>query len=135
MAAQPRITTSLLFPCLTAMMFGPMSSRKLKEEAKAEGIDIQVSKFNWAASGRASAVQRNDGLTKLIVDPQSKRILGVGMVGLGVGEMIAEGVLAIEMAAQASDLALSIHPHPTLSETIMEAAELIYGNATHAFKR
>jgi dihydrolipoamide dehydrogenase len=73
-------------------------------------------------------------MTKMIVDPQNERVLGVGIVGAGAGEMIAEGVLAIEMAALASDLAMTIHPHPTLSETVMESAEVFYGTSTHVFR-
>jgi len=73
-------------------------------------------------------------MTKLIVDPQSERVLGVGIVGVGAGELIAEGVVAIEMAAQAKDIALSIHPHPTLSETIMESAEVFFGTSTHVYR-
>jgi dihydrolipoamide dehydrogenase len=73
-------------------------------------------------------------MTKLILDPKSERILGVGMVGTGVGELIAEGVLAIEMAATATDLELTIHPHPTLSETVMEAAEVFFGTSTDVYR-
>jgi dihydrolipoamide dehydrogenase len=76
-------------------------------------------------------MDRSDGLTKLLIDPESERILGVGIAGKGAGELIAEGVLAVEMAALASDVARSIHPHPTCSETLMEAAEVFYGHATH----
>jgi dihydrolipoamide dehydrogenase len=75
-----------------------------------------------------------DGLTKLVVDPGTERILGVGLVGSGAGELIAEGVLAIEMGATASDVKLSIHPHPTLSETVMESAEVFFGQATHVYR-
>ena len=75
-----------------------------------------------------------DGLTKLILDPESERILGVGLVGPGAGELIAEGVLAIELGANATDLKLSIHPHPTLTETMMESAEVFFGQATHVYK-
>ncbi|NQZ70430.1 MAG: dihydrolipoyl dehydrogenase, partial [Lentisphaeria bacterium] len=103
-------------------------------EAKEQKLDVKIAKFPWAASGRATAVERNDGLTKIIVDAKTDLILGIGLVGCGVGEMIGEAVLAIEMATLASDLKLSIHPHPTLSETIMEAAELIYGSSTHIYK-
>jgi dihydrolipoamide dehydrogenase len=102
-------------------------------EAKQKGKNIAVAKFPWAASGRALSFDRPDGLTKLIVDPETERILGVGIVGAGAGELIAEGVLAVEMGATAKDLALSVHPHPTLSETLMEAAEVFYGHATHTF--
>src|SRR5207237_9330692 len=87
------------------------------------------------AAGRALTLDRPDGLTKLVVEPETERILGVGMVGHGAGELIAEGVLAVEMGATARDLAECIHPHPTLSETLMEAAEVFYGQATHTFSR
>ena len=106
-----------------------------ESEAKAKGLAVQVAKFPWAASGRALSFDRPDGMTKLVVDPDSERILGVGIVGVGAGELIAEGVLAIEMGATAKDLALVVHPHPTLSETLMEAAEAFYGHATHAIAR
>lgn len=104
-------------------------------EAKAKGIDVIVSKFPWGASGRALSFDRTDGLTKLIVDPETERVLGVGLVGAGAGELIGEGVLAIEMAATVQDIASAVHPHPTLSETIMEAAEAFFGHATHTFTR
>jgi dihydrolipoyl dehydrogenase len=102
-------------------------------EAKQKNIKIEVAKFPWAASGRALTFDRPDGLTKLIIDPESERILGVGIVGAGAGELIAEGVLAVETGITAKDLALSVHPHPTLSETLMEAAEVFYGHPTHTF--
>jgi dihydrolipoamide dehydrogenase len=104
-------------------------------EAKARGTAIQISKFPWAASGRALTFDRPEGVTKLIIDPSTERILGVGIVGHGAGELIAEAVLAIEVGATAKDLALTIHPHPTLSETLMEAAEAFYGHATHIMAR
>ncbi|MBI5775341.1 MAG: dihydrolipoyl dehydrogenase [Verrucomicrobia bacterium] len=104
-------------------------------EAKAKGIEVQVAKFPWGASGRALTFDRTDGLTKLIIDPATERVLGVGIVGHGAGELIAEGVLAVEMGATVKDLSLCVHPHPTLSETVMEAAEIFYGHATHAFVR
>lgn len=103
-------------------------------QAKEEGREVAVAKFPWAASGRATTLERNDGLTKLVIDPKSERVLGVGIAGVGAGDMIAEGVLAMEMAALASDLRLSIHPHPTLSETVMEAAEVFYGQSTHVYR-
>ena len=106
-----------------------------EEEAKAKGIKVEVAKFPWAASGRAMTFERTDGLTKLLIEPESERIVGVGIVGHGAGELIAEGVLAVEMGATAHDLAACIHPHPTLSETFMEAAEVFYGYATHAYSR
>jgi dihydrolipoamide dehydrogenase len=104
-------------------------------EAKQKGLNVAVAKFPWAASGRALSFDRTDGLTKLIIDPETERILGVGIVGAGAGELIAEGVLAVEMGATARDLALAVHPHPTLSETLMEAAEVFYGHATHTFAK
>lgn len=95
---------------------------------------IAVARFPWAASGRATTLDRSDGVTKLILDPETTRVLGVGIAGAGAGELIAEGVLAVEMAALASDVALSIHPHPTLSETLMEAAEVFFGQSTHVYR-
>ena len=105
-----------------------------ESEAKAEGRDVTVVRFPWAASGRAQSIARTEGITKLIIDPKTERVLGVGITGPGAGEMIAEGVIAVETAAVARDLADSIHAHPTLSETIMEAAESFYGQATHSFR-
>lgn len=102
-------------------------------EARQNGIETKVAKFLWGASGRALTLDRPDGLTKLIIEPDSERILGVGIVGVSAGELIGEGVLAVEMGATARDLAESVHPHPTLSETLMEAAEAFYGTATHTF--
>ncbi len=104
-------------------------------ECKREKRNVRVSKFPWSASSRASTLGRSDGLTKLIADAETERVLGVGICGPGAGELIAEGVLAIEMAALASDLQLVIHPHPTLTETIMESAELHSGSSTHIFRR
>jgi len=103
-------------------------------QAEKENREIKVAKFPWAASGRAITLDRPEGLTKLIIDPQTERVVGVGIVGVGAGEMIAEGVLAIEMAALAKDIALTIHPHPTLSETIMESAEVFFGTSTHIYR-
>jgi dihydrolipoamide dehydrogenase len=104
-------------------------------EAKQKGIEVKVAKFLWGASGRALTLDRPDGLTKLIIEPETERILGVGIVGSGAGELIGEGVLAVEMGATARDIADSVHPHPTLSETLMEAAEVFYGTATHTLSR
>jgi dihydrolipoamide dehydrogenase len=104
-------------------------------EARAKGREIQIAKFPWGASGRALTFDRTDGLTKLVVDPETERILGVGIVGHGAGELIAEGVVAVEMGATVRDLAECVHPHPTLSETVMEAAEVFFGHATHTFTR
>lgn len=106
-----------------------------ESEAKDKGIEVNVSKFSWGASGRALTLDRPDGLTKLLVEPETERILGVGIVGVGAGELISEGVLAVEMGATARDIADSVHPHPTLSETLMEAAEGFYGTATHTISR
>jgi dihydrolipoamide dehydrogenase len=106
-----------------------------ESEAKDRGIEVNVSKFPWGASGRALTLDRPDGLTKLLVEPETERILGVGIVGVGAGELISEGVLAVEMGATARDIADSVHPHPTLSETLMEAAEAFYGTATHTISR
>ncbi len=103
-------------------------------QAQKENREIRVAKFPWAASGRAVTLDRPEGMTKLLFDPQSERVLGVAIVGAGAGEMIAEGVLAIEMAALASDVALTIHPHPTLSETVMESAEVFFGTSTHIYR-
>ena len=103
-------------------------------QAAKEGRHVTVAKFPWAASGRAITLDRTDGLTKLILDPESERLLGVGLVGPGAGELIAEGVLAIEMGATATDLKLTIHPHPTLTETMMESAEVFFGQATHVYR-
>jgi dihydrolipoamide dehydrogenase len=103
-------------------------------EAERQGLKVQVARFPWGASGRAIAIDRVDGMTKLLIDPATERVLGVGIVGSGAGELIAEGVLAIEMGATASDVKLTIHPHPTLTETVMEAAEQFFGQATHVYK-
>jgi dihydrolipoamide dehydrogenase len=103
-------------------------------QAQAEGREIKVAKFPWGASGRALTLDRTDGMTKLLIDPKTERVLGVGIVGAGAGDLIAEGVLAIEMAALAGDVELTIHPHPTLSETIMQAAEVFYGTATDMYR-
>lgn len=105
-----------------------------ENQARKEGRPINVARFPWGASGRATTLNRNDGMTKIISDPQTEEILGVGIVGSNAGELIAEGVLAIEMGAVASDLSLTIHAHPTLGETIMETAEMIFGTSTHVFR-
>lgn len=103
-------------------------------DAKKKGIEVKIGKFPWGASGRAIAMGRPDGLTKILADPKSGRVLGVGIVGEHAGDLIAEAVLAIEMGAVAEDLAMTIHPHPATSETIMEAAESITGMAIHAMR-
>lgn len=105
-----------------------------EKEAEAQGRSIKVVKFPWAASGRAVTLNRIDGMTKLIIDPVTERILGVSICGVGAGEMIAEGVLAVEMGTLATDMKMSIHPHPTLSETLMETAETFFGQSTHIYR-
>ncbi len=100
-------------------------------EARAQGLDIRVTKFPWAASGRAVSMGRTEGLTKMIFDAATQRVLGVGIVGAHAGDLIAEGVLAIEMAAVAEDISASIHPHPATSETLAEAAEAMFGKSIH----
>jgi dihydrolipoamide dehydrogenase len=106
-----------------------------EQEAKQKGIAVEVAKFPWGASGRALTFDRTDGLTKLILEPETHRILGVGIVGHGAGELIGEGAVAVEMGATADDLAAIVHPHPTLSETLMEAAEAFFGHSTHVHTR
>lgn len=105
-----------------------------EEEAKQKGVDHQVASYPWAASGRAQALGRTDGLTKWIVNPETEQVIGCGMVGPGAGELIAEATLAIEMGCHLHDITDSIHPHPTLSETVMNAAEVFYGTATEIYK-
>ena len=105
-----------------------------EKEATDRSIAHKVVRFPWAASGRAATLGRDDGLTKLVIDPESEQIIGMGIVGSGAGELIAEGVLAIEMGANVTDVGLTIHPHPTLTETIMEAADLFHGTATHFYQ-
>lgn len=102
-----------------------------EREAKAGEVPVEIVKFPWGASGRALTLDHTEGLTKMILEPETERILGMGITGTGAGELIGEGVLAIEMGATARDLAESVHPHPTLSETLMECAEMFYGTATH----
>ena len=103
-------------------------------EAKAQGVEIIVSQFPWAASGRAQATGATDGMTKLIVEPETEAVLGVGIVGVGAGELIAEGVLAIETGATVRDISDSIHPHPTMSETLANAGEAFHGLATEIYR-
>jgi dihydrolipoamide dehydrogenase len=103
-------------------------------EAEKQGRKVSVARFPWAASGRAITIGRTDGVTKLVLHPESGRVLGVGICGAGAGELISEGVLAVEMGANAQDMAMTIHPHPTLSETVMESAEVFFGHATHVYR-
>ena len=104
-------------------------------EAKEKGLKYEVAKFPWSASGRALTFDRTDGVTKIIADPETDRILGVGICGAGAGELISEAVLAMEMGATVEDVAMTIHPHPTLSETLMECADAYSGHATHIFTK
>ena len=105
-----------------------------EEQAKREGRTYEAAVYPWAASGRAQALGRTEGLTKWLIDPETERVLGCGMVGPGAGELIAEAVLAIEMGCEVRDLTESVHPHPTLSETLMNAGEVFFGSATEIYK-
>jgi dihydrolipoamide dehydrogenase len=104
-------------------------------EAAEQKREVKAVRFPWAASGRALTLGRTEGLTKIIVDPETERVLGVGIVGVGAGEMIAEAMLAIEMGASARDIAMTMHPHPTLSETVGEVSELVFGPSTHLVRK
>ena len=128
-AFEPNAIPAVVFTDPEVAWCGLTETQAQKEDRK-----VQVAKFPWAASGRAVTLDRPDGMTKLLIDPESERVLGVGIVGAGAGELIAEGVLAIEMASQASDVAMTIHPHPTLSETVMESAEVFFGTSTHIYR-
>jgi len=103
---------------------------KTEIEAKAEGLNYVKGAFPWAASGRSLSIGRNEGLTKALFDKETGRIIGAGIVGTNAGELIAEAVLALEMGADAEDIGLTIHPHPTLSETLGFAAEMAEGSIT-----
>jgi hypothetical protein len=105
-----------------------------EDQAKRSGRSYETSVYPWAASGRAQALGRTEGLTKWLIDPDTQRVLGCGMVGPGAGELIAEAVLAIEMGCEVRDLTETIHPHPTLSETLMNAGEVFFGTATEIYK-
>jgi len=104
-----------------------------EREAKAEGVDYEKAVFPWAASGRALSMGREEGMTKLLFCPKTKRILGAGIVGVNAGDLIAEATLAIEMGCDVEDIALTIHPHPTVSETIAQAAEMFEGTVTDLY--
>jgi dihydrolipoamide dehydrogenase len=106
-----------------------------EEQARQQDRPVKVGRFPWGASGRALTMGAPEGLTKVLFDPETERVLGVGIVGRGAENIIAEGVLAVEMGALAHDLALTMHPHPTLSETEAEAAEVFLGIATHILPR
>ncbi|MBN1638399.1 MAG: dihydrolipoyl dehydrogenase [Ignavibacteriales bacterium] len=103
-------------------------------EAKEKNIEVEVVRFPWSASGRATTTDRNEGITKLIVDKKTEKIVGVGIVGVNAGELIAEGAMAVELGLKVEQVSDIIHAHPTLSETMMEAAELFYGKCTHLFR-
>jgi dihydrolipoamide dehydrogenase len=105
-----------------------------EEEAKKTGRNVSIEVYPWAASGRAQALGRTEGMTKWLVDPATSRVLGCGIVGPGAGELIAEAVLALEMGCEVRDLTETIHPHPTLSETLMNAGEVFFGTATEIYK-
>jgi dihydrolipoamide dehydrogenase len=105
-----------------------------EDQAKREGRKVDVAMYPWAASGRAQALGRTEGLTKWLIDPETERVLGCGIVGSGAGELIAEAVLAIEMGCEARDISETVHPHPTLSETLMNATETFFGTATEIYK-
>ncbi|HEV3141661.1 MAG TPA: FAD-dependent oxidoreductase, partial [Vicinamibacterales bacterium] len=128
-AFAPRAIPAVVFTDPEVAWAGLTEAQAIKDNR-----DVTIARFPWAASGRAITLDRTDGLTKLVLDPESERVLGVGLVGPGAGELIAEGVLAIEMGANATDLKLSIHPHPTLTETVMESAEVFFGQATHVYR-
>ncbi len=105
-----------------------------QDQALREGRAVEIAVYPWAASGRAQALGRTEGLTKWVIEPQTKRVLGCGIVGAGAGELIAEAVLAIEMGCEVGDITESIHPHPTLSETLMNAGEIFFGSAIEIYK-
>src|SRR5262245_43345215 len=128
-AFAPRAIPAVVFTDPELAWAGLTEAQAAKDNRK-----VTIAKFPWGASGRAATLDRTDGLTKLILDPGTERLLGVGLVGPGAGELIGEGVLAIEMGATATDLKLTIHPHPTLSETLMESAEVFFGQATHVYR-
>jgi len=128
-AFAPRAIPAIVFTDPEIAWAGLTETQAAKDNRR-----VTIAKFPWGASGRAITLDRTDGLTKLILDPDTERLLGVGLVGPGAGELIAEGVLGIEMGANATDLKLSIHPHPTLTETVMESAEVFFGQATHVYR-
>ena len=106
----------------------------MHEALKQQKREVKVARFPWGASGRAATLGRQEGLTKVVIDPETDIVLGVGIVGTEAGEMISEGCLAVEMGATAKDLSLTMHPHPTLSETVGESAESLHGQATHLYR-
>jgi dihydrolipoamide dehydrogenase len=128
-AFEPRAIPAVVFTDPEIAWCGLTETQVRREQRR-----VEVVRFPWAASGRALSMDRPDGLTKLVIDAETERLLGVGIVGSGAGELIAEGVVAMEMGALATDVKLSIHPHPTLSETLMEAAEVFFGQSTHLYR-
>ncbi|MBX7112681.1 MAG: dihydrolipoyl dehydrogenase, partial [Dehalococcoidia bacterium] len=104
-------------------------------QALDRGIDVAVSRFPWAASGRATTMGTREGVTKLVIEPSTERVLGIGVAGHGAGELMGEAVMAIEMGVRVSDLHLAVHAHPTLAETLMEAASLYFGHSPHYLGR
>ncbi|MBI3924559.1 MAG: dihydrolipoyl dehydrogenase [Armatimonadetes bacterium] len=105
-----------------------------EREAREKGLDVEIARYPWEASGRAVTLDRPEGLTKLVVEKETQRILGIGIVGSGAGDLIAEGTLAIELGARVEDVGLTIHAHPTLSETVMESADVFFGRSTHLYR-
>ena len=105
-----------------------------QDEAKEQGKEVTIATYPWAASGRAQAIGRTEGMTKWIIDPETECVIGCGMVGPGAGELIAEAALAIEMSCEVRDITETVHAHPTLSETLMNAGEVFYGTATEIYK-
>ncbi|MDA2928534.1 FAD-dependent oxidoreductase, partial [Acidobacteria bacterium AH-259-O06] len=134
-AGQPAVFDNLAIPAVVFTDPEVAWCGVTETQAKSEGREVKVTRFPWAASGRALTLGRLEGLTKMIFDPETGRILGVGIVGPHAEELIAEGVLAIEMGAVAEDLAAIIHTHPTLSETMGEVAEAFLGRALHIYRR
>jgi dihydrolipoamide dehydrogenase len=133
-AGQPSIFDARAIPAVAYTSPEVAACGLTEAQAAEQGRKIIVGKFPWGASGRAVAMGRPDGLTKIIAEQDSRRVLGVGIVGEHAGDLIAEAVLAIEMGATAEDLAMTIHPHPTTSETVMEAAETVLGTAIHSLR-
>ena len=133
-ARPPRTIPSVFRPSSSPIPNWP-GSGITETEARNRNIPYKIAAFPWAAAGRATSLDRNDGLTKMIVDPNSEVILGIGIVGVGAGELIAEGALAIEMGCTITDLKMTVHAHPTLSETVMESAEVYHGQSAHYMPR
>jgi dihydrolipoamide dehydrogenase len=103
-------------------------------DAEREGREVRISRYPWAASGRAQTMGRTEGMTKMIIDPDTERVLGMALVGIGAGELIGESVLAIETGCTVRDVTESIHPHPTISETVPQVGEAYFGLATEIYR-